>query len=184
MPEHAQRPLAVFALLSSYDRGMVASMVDRRLYLVCGLPGAGKTTRSRQVVESTRALHLCVDEWVVGLGISLIDYEFRVKLQGQMLSHAAELLRRGLDVVVEFGSWTEAERERIRQTAAAAGAAAELHFLDAPVEELVRRVRARGGQEAEALVTVLVRDSRRFERPSMEEISRFDRYLGPDDSWK
>jgi predicted kinase len=162
---------------------MVGGMVAGRLYLVCGLPGAGKTTRSRQIVESTGALHLCADEWVVSLGRSLIDYEFRIRLQDCMLSHAATLLRRGVDVVVEFGSWSEAEREGIRRTAASEGAAAELHFLDAPLDELVRRIRARGGQEAEGLVTVLVRDSSKFEKPSAEEGSRFDRYAAPDDQW-
>ena len=115
--------------------------------------------------------------------MSLIDFEFRVRLQNCMLSHAAALLRRGVDVVVEFGSWSEAERDGIRRAAAFEGAAAELHFLDAPVEELVRRVRARGGQEAEGLVTVLVRDASRFEQPSAEEVSRFDRYAGADEQW-
>jgi len=162
---------------------MIADMVAGRLYLVCGLPGAGKTTRACQIVEGTSALHLCADEWVVSLGISLIDYEFRIRLQDCMLSHAAALLSRGIDVVVEFGSWSEAEREGIRRAAASTGAAAELHFLDAPLEELVRRVRARGGQEAEGLVTVLVSDSSRFERPSTEEVLRFDGYVGPDDQW-
>src|SRR5262245_40179973 len=75
-------------------------MQERRLYLVCGLPGAGKTTRSRQIVAAVGAVHLCVDEWVVGLGVSLVDYEFRVRLQDCMLSHAATLLRAGVSLVL------------------------------------------------------------------------------------
>jgi predicted kinase len=158
-------------------------MNERRLYLVCGLPGAGKTTRARQIVAATGAVHLCVDDWIIGLGISLIDFEFRVRLQDCMLTHAVELLRANVSVVIEFGSWHRHEREQILQAAAVANARVELHFLDAAPEELVRRVRARGGKEAERLVMVLIRDQAKFERPTADEAAMFDRHLGPDDVW-
>jgi predicted kinase len=154
------------------------------LYLICGLPGAGKTTRSLYIVESTGAVHLSPDEWIAGLGISLVDYEFRAKLQNCMLEHAARLLRAGLSIVVEFGSWHREERERIRKVAVEQGATTELHFLDAPVEELVRRVRERGGPDDEALASkVLLQSSHAFERPRPDEITLFSRYCGPDDEW-
>lgn len=149
------------------------------LYLVCGLPGAGKTTRAKSIVESTGALHLCADEWVIGLGLSLVDFQSRIRLQEVLLAHAEKLLRAGVSVVIEFGSWHREERDRIRQVAADAGSRTELHFLDAPVDELVRRVRQRGGAEAELLATVVVRDHERFEKPTPEESALFSRYVGP-----
>lgn len=150
------------------------------LYLVCGLPGAGKTTRARTIVESTGALHLCADEWVTGLGLSLVDFQSRIRLQDMLLAHAGKLLRCGVSVVLEFGSWHRLERDQIRRVAVAAGAKTELHFLDAPVDELVRRVRQRGGTEAELLATVVMRDHERFEKPTREESALFDRFVGPD----
>lgn len=160
-------------------------MNDARLFLVCGLPGAGKTTRARQIVEAARAVHLSPDDWVIGLGISLVDYEFRFKLQDCMLVHAGNILRCGASVVIEFGSWSREEREIIRQVAVRENVTTELHFVDAPLDELVRRVRARGGPDAEALASqVLLRTSDRFERPSQEEIALFDRYFGPGDPWQ
>jgi predicted kinase len=158
-------------------------MDERRLYLVCGLPGAGKTTRSRLIRESVAAVHLCADDWVSGLGMSLLDFDFRVRLQDCMLSQAAAILRAGASVIIEFGSWHREERERIRRAGAAAGATVELHFLDAPLEELVHRVRARGGPEAANLAAVLVNDFAKFESPSPAEAALFDRYVGPDDEW-
>ncbi|GAA1737419.1 ATP-binding protein [Luedemannella helvata] len=159
-------------------------MNEAKLYLVCGLPGAGKTTRARQIVEGAKAVHLSPDEWIVGLGISLVDYEFRFKLQDCMLEHAGKILRCGASTVIEFGSWSREERESIRQVAVREGAVTELHFLDAPLDELVRRVRARGGPDAEALASdVLLGSSDQFERPTREEIALFDRYVGPDDHW-
>jgi predicted kinase len=158
---------------------------EARLYLVCGLPGAGKTTRAQQIVEGAKAVHLSPDEWIVGLGMSLVDYEFRFKLQDCMLVHAGEILRCGASTVVEFGSWSREERESIRQVAVREGAMTELHFLDAALDELVRRVRARGGLDAEALASqVLLGSSARFERPTADEIALFDRYVGPDDPWQ
>ncbi|HKO92481.1 MAG TPA: ATP-binding protein [Polyangiaceae bacterium] len=155
------------------------------LYLICGLPGAGKTTRARQLVQALGAVHLAPDEWIVGLGVSLVDFDFRVRLQNCMLPHAGRLLACGVSVAIEFGSWHREERERIRQVAIQQGARAELHFLDAPLDELVRRVRARGGPDAELLASrVLLQESGRFERPAPEEAGLFDRYFGPDQVWK
>ncbi|HUG10521.1 MAG TPA: ATP-binding protein [Opitutaceae bacterium] len=155
------------------------------LYLVCGLPGAGKTTRSNAIVETAGAVHLCADEWVVGLGLSLVDYEFRIKLQDCMLTHAGKLLRCGVSVVIEFGSWHRQERETIRQMAVSAGARAELHFLDAPLDELVRRVRQRAGPDAEILASsVLMQDAGKFEKPTSEEAALFDSYFGPETPWR
>lgn len=37
------------------------------LFLICGLPGAGKTTLARQLEHAQPALRLCPDEWIVGL---------------------------------------------------------------------------------------------------------------------
>ena len=167
------------------NEGPRATLHNRpRLYLVCGLPGAGKTTRSGRIVETVRAIHLSPDAWVTRLGISLLDHAFRVKLQDCMLDHAARLLRCGLSVVIEFGSWHRAERERIRLVAVREGAATELHFLNAPIPELAERVRARGGPDAEALISVVLPTFARFEIPQPDETAQFDRYLGPDDEWE
>jgi predicted kinase len=152
-----------------------------RLYLVCGLPGAGKSTRCRQISQATLAVTLYADEWVLGLGQSLVDYGFRIKLQECLLTHACALLQAGVDVVLEFGSWTRAEREWIRRAAEEAGAEVELHFVDAPQGELERRVRARGGPEVESLVQVLTQDWAKFERPLPDEARNFDRFVGPEE---
>jgi predicted kinase len=116
--------------------------------------------------------------------MSLVDYEFRPKLQDCLLEHAEQLWQRGVSVVIEFGSWHREEREAIRRAAVRRGATTELHYLDAPIDELVRRVRARAEADAEALATnVLQENAWRFESPTEEEIARFDRYLGPGDDW-
>jgi predicted kinase len=126
-------------------------------------------------------VRLCPDEWIVALGISLVDYDFRFRLEPQMLRHGEELLRAGVGIIVEFGSWGRSEREAIRQIAVRTGVPAELHFMDAPLDELVRRVLQRGGPDARVLVDkVLLEYSGRFERPTTDEAALFDRYVAPE----
>jgi len=120
----------------------------------------GKTTRALEISSATGAVRLCPDEWIVALGISLVDYEFRPRFEAQMLRHGEDLLRAGLGVIVEFGSWSRTERDAIRQIAVRAGVAAELHFLDAPLDELVRRVRKRGGPDASVLADKVLLETR------------------------
>jgi len=150
------------------------------LYLVCGLPGAGKTTRAIAIAEATSAVRLCPDEWLLALEISLVDYPTRFRLQDHMLLHGETLLRAGASVVVEFGSWSRLERDTIRQIAEHTGAATELHFVDAPLPELARRVRERGGPDATSLVEdVLLKFPEKFERPSEDEAAQYDFYVSP-----
>jgi predicted kinase len=159
-------------------------MTVPRLYLVCGLPGAGKTTRSKRIQATAGAIRLCTDEWLEAVGISLVDYPPRFRLEPYLLGHAEQLLRAGVSVIVEFASWARAERDVIRQAATRAAASSELHFVDASLEELERRVRARGGPHATILAEdVLLKLGHRFERPTEEEARLYDRYVGPNDAY-
>lgn len=157
-------------------------MAKPKLYLICGLPGAGKTTRAIAIAQATGAIRLCPDEWLVAMGISLVDYAIRFRLQDHMLQHGEALLRAGVSVIVEFGSWSRHERDAIRQIAVHTQAATELHFVDAPLPELARRVRERGGPDAQRLLEdVLLKFPEKFERPTADETAQYDLYVGPDD---
>ena len=157
-------------------------MIRPKLTVICGLPGAGKTTRAIAIARATGAVRLCPDEWLTAMGISLLDYPIRFGLQDKMIEHAEILLRAGVSVITEFGSWSRGEREAIRQIAVQTGAATELHFVDAPLPELARRVRERGGPHVKLLVEdVLLKFPERFERPASEEIALYDVYFGPED---
>ncbi len=60
-----------------------SSMADRssgrggagagRLVIVCGLPGAGKTTRARAIEDAYPGVRFCPDEWMASLAIDLWD---------------------------------------------------------------------------------------------------------------
>ena len=54
-----------------------------------------------------------------------------------------ELLAQGQSVILEWGHWARVERDEKRLGAWALGVAVELHYIDSPLEELIRRAQRR-----------------------------------------
>lgn len=121
-------------------------MSEARLILTCGLPGAGKTARATQLAASRGAVRLTKDEWLWALGSTPWDDSTRERVEGELWRLAQEILRLGLNVVVDFGLWARIERDEMRGVARGLGVGVELHYLDAPVDELWRRVDARNSE--------------------------------------
>ncbi|PRY28695.1 AAA family ATPase [Umezawaea tangerina] len=147
-----------------------------RLFLMCGLPGAGKTTLARRLAAELPAVRLCPDEWMAGLGVDLFDIAFRAELEAVFRRHALELLASGVDVVLENGFWSRAERAELLRDGRAVGAAVELRYLDVPIEELVRRLEVRNREPGEAVITrAMLEDyAGLFEAPDAAELALFD----------
>jgi predicted kinase len=109
------------------------------LLLMVGLPGAGKTTRARELARAHRALRLTPDEWMIPLfGDPQADGK-RDVLEGRLITVALQTLRLGTNVVLDFGLWSHDERSALRWLAESAGASCQVVYL--PVEEDVQRAR-------------------------------------------
>lgn len=118
--------------------------------LICGLPCSGKTTLAKALELEHSALRLSPDEWIIRLYGSDISGEAldaaRDPVETALWELAARVLVLGLDVILEYGFWSQSEREDFRKRAAQLGARSELYFTDTPEEELLRRLAKRNAQ--------------------------------------
>jgi predicted kinase len=144
-----------------------------RLILV-GLPGSGKTTHATALEHDLHAIRFSPDDWMVALGIDIYDEPQRQKIETLQWQFGQKLLRLGLTVIIEWGTWARAERDALRLEARSAGAAVELHFLTAPVEVLFERIRRRGMENPPIEREAIERWARIFEPPTPEEMALFD----------
>lgn len=113
------------------------------LFLICGLPGSGKTTLAMRLERERRALRLTADEWmarIVGDGNDGAKRAVVEKVQWEITQRALSL---GVDVILESGFWARSERDEFRTRAAALGADTKLYYLDVPLDELKRRLTLR-----------------------------------------
>jgi len=109
------------------------------LFLMVGLPGAGKTTRARELAAAHRALRLTPDHWMIALFDGTQPDGKRDLLEGLLITVALQTLRLGTSVVLDFGLWGRDERSALRWLGRSAGAACQVVYL--PVDEAVQRSR-------------------------------------------
>ena len=160
------------------------SVVGARLILTCGLPGAGKTVLATKLAAERNAVRLTKDDWLWALGSSPWDTSTGDMVEQQLRGLTQDLLRLGLSVVLDFGLWARAERDEMRAVARDLGVGVELHYLDAPIEELWRRIEARNAEPPWVAVPIRRADldewAAIFQAPDAVELALFDPPLASD----
>lgn len=156
------------------------------LFLMVGLPAAGKTTRAEELAEARRALRLTPDHWMIPLyGDSMADGK-RWVVEGRLISVALQTLRLGVDVVLDFGLWGRDERSALRWLAGAAGAACQVVYL--PVDKDVQLARIAHRQETTPQRTFPMSEAevdgwrRQFQTPDAGELDGGE-IPGPPAGW-
>ncbi len=111
--------------------------------LVAGKLCSGKTTYSQSICKDENAVLLSVDEImqaVFGQYAGEKHEEYVRKLKKFLLEKSAEILNRGVNVVLDWGFWTRAERDQIRDFYHSRNASTELHYIELSQSEWKRRI--------------------------------------------
>src|SRR5690349_23431397 len=111
-------------------------MTVATLFLIVGLPGAGKTEHAKTLAAQHAALRLTPDEWMIPLFGDPQPAGKRDILEGRLVSLALDALRLGTSVVLDFGLWSRDERSSLRWLASSVGASSRIVYL--PVDRVTQ----------------------------------------------
>jgi predicted kinase len=157
------------------------------MYLMVGLPGAGKTTVAQELATSHRALRLTPDEWHRPLfGVSLKADGKRDILEGRLITVALRALRLGISVVLDFGLWSRDERSALRWLADDAEALCQVVYLPVALDVQLARIAHRQATTPDETFpmpeTEIVAWRNQFQAPDAAELVGQDN-PGPPEGW-
>ncbi|MEM8494527.1 MAG: ATP-binding protein [Planctomycetota bacterium] len=161
-------------------------MARPELHVICGLPGTGKTTLAKRLEAELPGVRLCPDEWITAVfpadRLTYISDNYRDEIEALEWRLGQRMLRANCHVIIEWGTWGRSERNRLRDEGRACGARAVLHWLDAPLNEIRRRVLQRNDalpagdiyMPPEDLDGCLAEWAELIERPTTHEMATWD----------
>lgn len=145
------------------------------LHLIYGLPCSGKSTLAKKLESQHPALLLTPDEWMARIVGDGYDEEKRAVIEKIQWEIAQQVLRLGIDVILECGNWKRKERDELRTQAKNIGVDTKFYFLDVPRDELMRRLKERNKNLPPHTFHIKESDLdewiKHFEAPTPEELN-------------
>ncbi|MFD4838718.1 AAA family ATPase [Achromobacter sp. NPDC058515] len=149
------------------------------LHLMVGLPGSGKTTRAKELERALPAIRLTPDEWHLRLfGQDLDDPEHDSRhsaIEALLWEIAERVLMQGLDVILDFGFWSRAERDEFRRRALSLRASPVIHYAPTTTGEILTRLAARNAALPATAFRIseemILKWAKLFEPPADDELA-------------
>ena len=110
-----------------------------KVILICGKPCSGKTTYAKSLIQANSAVLLSSDE--IGLALfgpnGLYEHGCVVgKLQQYLYRKSLEIIEVGINVIIDWGFWSQKERQAATAFFKKYNVAFEWHYIDVPNEVL------------------------------------------------
>ena len=131
------------------------------LISLCGIPGSGKTTLSKQLAEEHNAILHCYDDLPGAHSISK-----QAEVHRQMYQRAAQDLRNGQNVVIDDLHTDKEKRRMVLDALADVECRKVLVVLETPLEICLQRNRNRKMRLPDGVVTGC---ASRYEAPRLDE---------------
>lgn len=112
------------------------------IHLIHGFIGFGKTTFAKKLEKEANAIRFTHDEWLhhfYGPKDSDDFYEKSDKINSFMEKMQDKLLGLGQNVIIDSGSWSRKERDKIRKKAKKINANMILYSIECPIDIALER---------------------------------------------
>jgi predicted kinase len=150
-------------------------MTVATLFLIVGLPGAGKTDRAKTLAAEHSALRLTPDAWMIPLFGDPQPAGKRDVLEGRLIWLALEALRLRTNVVLDFGLWGRDERSSLRWLARSVDASCHIVYLPVDRATQIDRIQHRWTRTPHETFVMTEADAERwrsqFQPPDEAELS-------------
>lgn len=151
-----------------------------KVIFVCGKICCGKSTYAEKLCSEGKAVLLSVDEIMLALfGLYAGDKhdEYVEKTKKYLLDKSVEIMKSGIDVVLDWGFWKKDERIYVREFYSAKGMEYEFHYIDISDEVWRTRLDTRNSAVSAGKANAYIVDDNLaakfasvFEMPDREEI--------------
>ena len=117
-----------------------------KVFLICGKICCGKTTYAEKLCAENNAVLLSIDEITLALfGQHCGDkHDVYVEItEKYLLNKSLELIQKDINIVLDWGFWTKAERKSVKEFYKSRDIECELHYIEISEETWQYRLNKR-----------------------------------------
>ncbi len=117
-----------------------------KVIMVCGKICSGKSTYAEQLRRENNAVLLSIDEIMLamfGQYVGEMHDEYVAHTEKYLYGKSLEIVGSGINIVLDWGVWTKAERAEAREFYKSRGIDYELHYIDVSDEVWRERINKR-----------------------------------------